>query len=81
LEKVTKYKTESYQTEEPAKGRTIAVNYLTFGLLTLANSFAGKEWLTDTVTRERVVPYEDWEKKTVSVEKTREVPYQVPETY
>jgi len=54
----------------------------TFGVVPLFKGlFGGNPMCTDTVIRYREVPYDDWEKKTVSVEKTREVPYQVPETY
>ena len=60
----------------------MALHIGTLGVATIFKGlFTGDPFCTDYVTETREVPYEDWEKKTISVEKTRDVPYQVSETY
>lgn len=80
--KVTKYKTETYTTEESSPGKNILFGVGTFGLGFLARGIAkGDIEYTNTVTKTREVPYDDWEKTTVKVTKTRDVPYTSSETY
>ena len=80
--RVTKYRTEEYQTEENADGRTVALMLTTFGIGNAIKAIAtGDPVCTNTVTRTREVPYDDWEKTTVKVAKTRDIPYTSSETY
>ncbi len=82
LEKITKYRTETYTVEESSFGKNALFGVGTLGLGWLARSITeGDPEYTNTVTKTREVPYDDWEKKTVKVTKTRNVPYISNETY